>query len=177
MPTYGVAHAQAELEYAKTLIDIAEVAQFTDEIDRAKGLSMMALRTFRNVYGETSMQVSRDGSQTPCTLHARALAGGLPLKRQVTMRALRVRNACSLVRAAHQVSQVYNKLAVLSAKGGTKEDIKEAKKHLASSLRIVQQIHGGSAQQVAEKGDPYAAEALWYGRRPLNARLEASSCR
>ncbi|KAL1499076.1 hypothetical protein AB1Y20_013591 [Prymnesium parvum] len=105
---------ESELNYAKTLVDIAECAQWTDDTDHAKGLSLMALKTFRSVYGENSMLVS----------------------------------------------QLYNKLAILTTKSGRIEDIKEAKKYLSNSLKIVQHIHGGGAQFVAAKGDPFAAEAL-----------------
>ena len=52
------AHPQAELDYARTLVAIADVAKWTDDVERAKGLCLIALRIYKNVYGPHSMQVA-----------------------------------------------------------------------------------------------------------------------
>ena len=60
------ADKEAELDYAKTLLEIAGVAQYTNDVDRAKGMCLISLRIFRAVYEDQSMFVA----QVHCKLAA-----------------------------------------------------------------------------------------------------------
>ena len=51
-----LAHA-AEMDCTKTVLDLAEVAQWTADVVKARNLTLIALRTYRAVYGEVHVQV------------------------------------------------------------------------------------------------------------------------